>query len=104
MKKKGESGQRQESSADKELFNLEWVASAEKYYFHLSEKDQTRIQKALKDVLQNPFWGNHTKRLHGEFEGLFRYRVGSLRFIYRIIPDVKAVRIIAFGPRGDIYK
>jgi len=104
MKKKGESGQPKESSADKQLFNLEWVDSAEKYYFHLPEKDQKRILKALEDVVQNPFWGKHTKRLHGEFEGLFRYRVGSLRLIYRIIPEKRIVRIIAFGTRGDIYK
>ena len=43
-------------------------------------------------------------RENGELEGLYRYRLGKFRMIFRIVEESHEVRIIAIASRGDIYK
>lgn len=48
--------------------------------------------------------GDTQKPLNDKLEGLWRYRIGDNRLIYR--PDAKQheVILLSFGPRGDIYR
>ncbi|MFH1944078.1 MAG: type II toxin-antitoxin system RelE/ParE family toxin [Acidobacteriota bacterium] len=39
----------------------------------------------------------------GQLKGLYRYRVGDLRVIFRPIKESRIVEIIAILPRGDAY-
>lgn len=42
--------------------------------------------------------------LKGELNGYLRARVGSLRVVFRIDLDQRALIVSYIGPRGDIYK
>ena len=77
---------------------------AVKYYESLDDKTAKRINKAIKLISNNPFYGTHIKRLIGGLEGKYRYKVGDLRIVYSVNKDKGLVFIEAIGPRGDIYK
>jgi mRNA-degrading endonuclease RelE of RelBE toxin-antitoxin system len=57
------------------------------------------VRAALDAVLANPEAG---KALRGELEGLFSYRIGRLRLIYRDAGD--HLEVVALGPRPRIYE
>lgn len=42
--------------------------------------------------------------LTGEFEGLFKLRVGDYRVVYELIHEEKLIMIHAIGHRRDIYR
>ena len=77
---------------------------ASKYYESLDDKTARRINKAIGDMIKNPFEGRHIKRLRGRLEGKYRYAVGSLRIVYRVNAEERTILIEAIGPRGDVYK
>ena len=52
----------------------------------------------------NPFFGSNIKKLKGEFEGLYRYRVGKYRIFYKIENDKVLVIILDIDDRKDAYK
>jgi len=54
---------------------------------------------------KNPFYGPNIKKLKGEFEGIYRYRIGSFRLFY-IIDNNKIIIfifIIDIDNRKDCY-
>ncbi len=67
-------------------------------------KTVVRVNEALDNIIKNPFEHTHTKKLKGEFEGSYRYRLGSLRIVYSVNPEKNIVFIEAIGARGDVYK
>jgi len=77
---------------------------ATKYYESLDDKTATRINKAIDNMIKSPFKGRHIKRLRGELAGKYRYEVGDLRIVYRVVSEEKTIFIEAIGPRGDVYK
>jgi len=55
-------------------------------------------------MIKSPFKGRHIKRLRGELAGKYRYEVGDLRIVYRVVSEEKTIFIEAIGPRADVYK
>ena len=53
---------------------------------------------------KNPFYGPNIKKLKGEFEGVYRYRIGDFRLFYIIESDRVIVFIIDIEKRKDSYK
>jgi mRNA interferase RelE/StbE len=68
---------------------------------HLKNKINTYIYPILK---KNPFFGNNIKKLKGEFEGIYRYRIGAYRLFYTIEKDKLIVVAIDIVKRKDAYK
>ena len=60
-----------------------------------------RVAKALDDLEQHPLQG---KSLKGELKGVYSYRVGSYRIIYRVYQDKLLVIVVDIGHRRDIYR
>ena len=58
-----------------------------------------KVRTALTDILANPALG---RPLRAELTGLWSWRVGQHRVIYR--PDAAGAEIIAIGPRRTIYE
>jgi mRNA interferase RelE/StbE len=52
----------------------------------------------------NPFFGLNIKKLKGEFEGIYRYRVGKIRIFYSIDIENKMIFILNIDFRKDIYE
>ncbi len=80
-----------------------WTREAERYFQRIQPKTQARILKALQTLALDPYASPRVKRLHGELEGLHRYRLGDLRMVFRVLPPDREIRIIAIASRGSVY-
>lgn len=67
-----------------------------KMHPHLKRK----VRMALADILADPSCG---KALKLELTGLWSYRVGRHRIIYRR-GEEKVIELVALGPRSTIYE
>lgn len=61
---------------------------------------RVRIELATEELAANPYGG---VRLRGELEGLFRWRIGDYRMIYKIDDEKGCIVLIDVGPRKSIY-
>lgn len=86
------------------MFEVRWTKKARKCYQKLDPDSQDRFEKLL-DILEvSPFYcGKCIKRLTGELEGLYRFRIGKLRIFYIIDVENKTVTITNIDSRGDAY-
>ncbi len=80
-----------------------------KNFQKLKEKlDKKLYDKIVNNVYpqlkSNPFYGTNIKKLKGEFEGYYRYRVGNYRLFY-LIEDEKVLVVVAdFRHRQSAYE
>ena len=59
-----------------------------------------KVRAALAVILADP---NSGKPLRDELNGLWSYRIGRMRIIYRF-PERRTVELVALGPRKTIYE
>ena len=52
----------------------------------------------------NPFFGPNIKKLKGEFDDYYRYRIGNFRLFYTIDKDRVIVFIVSIGDRKEAYR
>jgi len=66
---------------------------------HIGSKDKARLLSKISEVLaENPRGGDP---LHGEFEGLFKMRIGDYRIIYASVGE--DVLILRIRRRSKVY-
>jgi mRNA interferase RelE/StbE len=53
---------------------------------------------------KNPFYGKNIKKLKGEFEDIYRYRIGDVRVFYKVEEKEIIVFMIDIEWRKDSYK
>ena len=51
----------------------------------------------------NPFFGPNIKKLKGEFEGNYRFRIGNYRLFYTVDKQKVIVFILEIANRKDAY-
>jgi len=90
--------------AQKEVWEIVLTRPAEKTYGRAIKDMRQRFDGCFEDLEKNPLYGNNIKALTGRLKGLYRYRVGEWRVIYRLKIEKQVVEIIAILPRGDAYK
>jgi mRNA interferase RelE/StbE len=90
--------------AKKEVWEIALTRPAEKVYGLASDAIRQRFDDCFENLEHNPSYGNNIKALTGKLKGLYRYRVGDWRVIYRLKREQHLVEIIAILPRGDAYK
>jgi len=90
--------------AKKEVWEIDLTRLAEKVYDKASKNIRQRLDDCFENLEQNPLYGNNVKALTGKLKGLYRYRVGDWRVIFRLRAEQQIVEIIAILPRGDAYK
>lgn len=85
-------------------FEIQFTEEADTHYNRLDNKMRRRVDAAIDTLMQNPVLGRNIKKLKGEYEGQYRYRVGSYRIIYSI--DRQRYQCIVRGiyPRGRAYR
>jgi mRNA interferase RelE/StbE len=89
--------------AKKEIWEIVLTRPSEKVYDNAPRDIKGRLDECFKTLEQNPLHGNNVKALTGKLKGLYRYRVGDWRIIYRLNIKQKVVEIIAILSRGDAY-
>lgn len=84
-------------------WKVTWTRAARNYYEGMTKDYQRKVKQAVKELEIDPFSSKNVRRLHGELEGLCRYRIGKFRMIFRVLTEAEEVRILAIASRGDIY-
>ena len=75
----------------------------------IQRRDQTtqeRINTAFEYITHSPYHHENPttiRRLRGRTKEHYRYRIGDIRFIYRVDRDSRLIRIVQIDNRGDIY-
>ena len=71
----------------------------------IDRKLQSRIWDALVVLKDNPTTklGNTVKPLVSNLKGLWRYRIGDYRLIYKPVEKFREILLISFSSRGSVY-
>ena len=75
----------------------------------VKKKVNPKLYQKIIDVVypqlrSNPFFGANIKKLKGEFEGVYRYRLGNYRLFYLIDDEKVIIFVIDFKHRKDAYR
>jgi addiction module RelE/StbE family toxin len=72
----------------------------------IDTKLQGRVLKAITAIVHDPTKarGDTIKPLAGEMKGLWRYRIGDYRLVYKPENTQRHIILVAFDSRGDIYE
>jgi len=73
------------------------------------EKLDPKIYIKIKNIVypqlrKNPFYGTNIKKLKGEYEGVYRYRLGNYRLFYVIDNEKVIVIVTTISHRQNAYK
>ena len=90
------------------LLNKFRIAETDTFTSMLSNPKYSKIYKKISDYVypqlrENPFFGTNIKKLKGEFEGLYRYRVDRYRLFYKIENDKILVIILDIDDKKNAY-
>ena len=86
-------------------FQIAETNTFEKSKKRISPKLYQKITNIVYPQLrENPDFGTNIKKLKGQFEGFYRYRIGNYRLFYIIDDEKVIVFIIDFQHRKDAYK
>ncbi|MFA5851578.1 MAG: type II toxin-antitoxin system RelE/ParE family toxin [Spirochaetales bacterium] len=53
---------------------------------------------------ENPYFGPNIKKMKGEYEEVYRYRIGDYRLFYTVSEETVILFIIDLENRKDAYK
>lgn len=77
---------------------------AEKFYRSADSKTARILDRCFDVLTKEPFFHTNIRKLHGEFEGSYRYRSGNLRIIYSISGMKKVIYVEVITDRGKSYR
>ena len=85
-------------------FKIAQTKEFEKNIKKLDSKIYTKIKNIVYPQLKkNPFYGTNIKKLKGEYEGVYRYRIGNYRLFYIIDNDKVIVVVTTISHRQNAY-
>lgn len=86
-------------------FQIAETKTFEKTRKKIDPKLYSKITKIVYPQLRsNPYFGNNIKRLKGELDGYYRYRIGSYRLFYLIHEEKVVVAIVDLKHRQSAYR
>lgn len=88
------------------MFDFE-IAETREFQKKIKKVD-AKIYIKIKNIVypqlrSNPFYGTNIKKLKGEFEGVYRYRIGNYRLFYMIEEDKVIVIVTTIVHRQNAY-
>jgi mRNA interferase RelE/StbE len=85
-------------------FKIAQTKEFEKNIQKLDAKIYTKIKNIVYPQLRkNPFFGPNIKKLKGEYEGVYRYRLGNYRLFYIIENEKVIVIVTSISHRKNAY-
>lgn len=87
------------------MYDIRIHREALKSYRGLDKELQTKIDEAVEKLRIDPWRKDmDVKKLHGEYKGYCRLRIGEVRLIYVVDQENDLVFIDALAHRGGAYK
>ena len=88
---------------------FEFKIAETKTFAKVKQKISSKLYQKINDVVypqlrSNPYFGANIKKLKGEFEGFYRYRMGNYRLFYLIDDKKIFVFVIDLKHRKEAYK
>jgi len=88
------------------LYDFE-IAETKEFQKNLKKLD-TKLYEKIKNIVypqlrSNPFFGINIKKLKGELEGVYRYRIGNYRVFYVIENEKVLVVMTSVSHRQGAY-
>lgn len=79
-----------------------------KSFLKIKDKIDSKIYSKVVNIVypqlkENPFFGTNIKKLKGEFEGYYRYRIGDYRLFYLIENEKVIVVVVDLRHRQNAY-
>ncbi len=85
------------------MYRVRLLDAATKEVAKLDKSVARRIVERINWLVEN-LKGVHLKTLTGEFEGLFKLRVGDYRVVYELIHEEQLIIIHIVGHRREFYR
>lgn len=86
------------------MFEVRFSEEVLNFYQSAEDAVVKRLNRCIEHLRQNPFFGRNIRKLRGELEGSYRYRLGSLRVVYSIDKKEKVVWIEYIKIRGKALR
>lgn len=88
---------------------FEFKIAETKTFEKVKKKIDQKLYQKINDIVypqlrNNPYFGANIKKLKGEFEGFYRYRIGSYRLFYLIDEKKVLIFVIDLKHRKDAYR
>jgi mRNA interferase RelE/StbE len=85
-----------------------FLIAESKTFIKIKSQIDTKIYDKIVNVVYpqlrvNPFFGTNIKKLKGEFDGYYRYRIGSYRLFYLIDNEKIIVMVADIRHRQNSY-
>jgi len=85
------------------------IAETEHFRKQINNLNFTKLYLKIENIVYpqlraNPFFGPNIKKLKGEFEGYYRFRIGKYRLFYTIDKQKVIVFILEIAQRKDVYR
>ena len=81
-------------------WTVRYTETAAKAIRKLDQTLQKRVRAAIDSLREDP---NRGKALHLTLKGLYSWRTGDWRIVYRIDRDCIEILVIAVGHRREVY-
>jgi mRNA interferase RelE/StbE len=86
------------------MFDILLSPPAHKFLDDAGRPLRKRLERCFQQLQLDPYRHNNIKRLSGQFLGLFRFRVGDWRVVYRVDDSSRRIIVIDIGHRRDVYE
>ena len=85
------------------MYRVRLLGAASKELAKVDRPFAQRIIERIRRLAENVADVNH-EALSGEFDGLFKLRVGDYRIVYELIHDEQVIMIHVIGHRREVYR
>lgn len=90
------------------LFHNYKIAETTSFQKEIKKVGSLNIYSKIKNVVypqlkKNPYFGSNIKKLKGEFDGIYRFRIGDYRLFYKIDNKKVIIFMPSLKPRKDSY-
>lgn len=86
------------------MFEVILSPEAQRFYSNADRPLARKLARCFTQLEREPRRHNNIKRLTGEFAGLWRYRLGDWRVVYRIDDRARQVHILVIAHRSEVYE
>jgi mRNA interferase RelE/StbE len=86
------------------MFEVILSPEARSFYAEADRPLAQKLARCFAQLERDPRRHNNIKRLAGQLAGLWRYRVGDWRVLYRVEDRTRQVHVLLIAHRSEIYE